>query len=102
MRTAAREDVVSFRTFLRTLVHELGHHLDVVLLELAESFHTHGFFRRESSLVRQLLGEGRPRMPRRPHGDGLDDGQPATGRARRGRESSQLALFSAVKDPSDR
>lgn len=57
MRTGAREDVVKFRTFLRTFVHELGHHLDVTLLGLPDSFHTVGFFRRESSLVRQLLGE---------------------------------------------
>ncbi len=63
MRTGAREDIVKFRTFLRTFVHELVHHLDVTLLGLADSFHTHGFFRRESSLVRQLLGET-PRAPR--------------------------------------
>ncbi len=54
MRTAAHEQVVKFRTFLRTLLHEVGHHLDVTLLELDDSFHTEGFFRRESSLVRQL------------------------------------------------
>lgn len=54
MRTAAHERVVAFRTFLRTLVHEVGHHLDYELLELADSYHTEGFFRRESSLVRQL------------------------------------------------
>ncbi len=65
MRTGAREDVVKFRTFLRTFVHELGHHLDVTLLGLPDSFHTVGFFRRESSLVRQLLGEApRVRAPR--------------------------------------
>lgn len=54
MRTAAHGSVVRFRTFLRTLVHELVHHLDVTLLGFDESFHTEGFFRRESSLVRQL------------------------------------------------
>jgi hypothetical protein len=54
MRTAANERVVRFRTFLRTLLHEVLHHLDVTLLELDDSFHTEGFFRRESSLVRQL------------------------------------------------
>lgn len=57
MRTAAHGRVVAFRTFLRTLVHELCHHLDYELLELEETFHTEGFFQRESSLVRQLLGE---------------------------------------------
>lgn len=54
MRTVAHERVVRFRTFLRTLLHEVVHHLDVTLLGLDESFHTEGFFRRESSLVRQL------------------------------------------------
>jgi hypothetical protein len=56
MRTAAHAKTVKFRTFLRTLLHEIVHHLDVTLLELDDSFHTDGFFRRESSLVRQLLG----------------------------------------------
>lgn len=54
MRTASHERVVRFRTFLRTLMHEVLHHLDVTLLALDDSFHTEGFFRRESSLVRQL------------------------------------------------
>lgn len=60
MRTAAHERVVAFRTFLRTLVHEVGHHLDYELLELADSYHTEGFFRRESSLVRQLAPKPQP------------------------------------------
>jgi hypothetical protein len=47
--------VVAFRTFLRTLLHELLHHLDFEVLELAQSFHTQGFFQRESSLFRQLV-----------------------------------------------
>ena len=54
MRTAQRRQVVAFRTFLRTLLHELCHHLDYEHLGLAESFHTEGFFQRESSLFRQL------------------------------------------------
>ncbi|MEM9458155.1 MAG: hypothetical protein AAGF11_28530 [Myxococcota bacterium] len=56
MRTAAHERVVAFRTFLRTVVHELCHHFDFEHLQLAESFHTQGFFQRESSLVHQLAG----------------------------------------------
>jgi len=48
--------VVKFRTFLRTLLHELGHHLDYEMLGLPDSFHTEGFYKRESSLLRQLLG----------------------------------------------
>ncbi|MBI4537763.1 MAG: hypothetical protein HY712_07375 [candidate division NC10 bacterium] len=55
MRTAQRKQVVRFRTFFRTLIHELCHHLDYELLHLEDSFHTEGFYRRESSLVRQLL-----------------------------------------------
>lgn len=55
MKTARQGRVVAFRTFLRTLLHELCHHLDYEYLSLDESFHTEGFFRRESSLFRQLV-----------------------------------------------
>jgi hypothetical protein len=55
MRTAQRARVVAFRTFLRTLLHELCHHLDYELLHLADSFHTEGFYKRESSLFHQLV-----------------------------------------------
>ncbi len=58
MRTAQRRQVVAFRTFLRTLLHELCHHLDYELLRLSDSFHTEGFYKRESSLLKQLLGDG--------------------------------------------
>lgn len=58
MRTARRRRVVAFRTFLRTLLHELCHHLDYRLLRLADSFHTEGFYKRESSLLHQLVPEG--------------------------------------------
>jgi hypothetical protein len=57
MRTAKRRRVVAFRTYLRTLLHELGHHIDYTLLGLPESFHTEGFYKRESSLFHQLLKE---------------------------------------------
>lgn len=57
MRTAQKEQVVKFRTFLRTLVHEYCHHLDYEHFRLAETFHTQGFYARESALVRELLGE---------------------------------------------
>jgi hypothetical protein len=65
MRTAQRAQVVAFRTFLRTLLHELCHHLDYQLLELADSFHTEGFYKRESSLFHQLVPDavGRARGP---------------------------------------
>ncbi len=59
MRTARHRRVVAFRTFLRTLLHELGHHVDYELLGLADSLHTEGFFKRESSLFHQLVPEAR-------------------------------------------
>jgi len=62
MRTAQRLQVVAFKTFLRTLLHELCHHLDYEYLKLARSFHTEGFYKRESSLVYAAL----PRTPERP------------------------------------
>jgi hypothetical protein len=57
MRTAQRRQVVAFKTFLRTLIHELCHHLDYELFALEETFHTEGFYKRESSLVTALLGQ---------------------------------------------
>ena len=55
MRTAAQERPVAFRTFVRTLLHEVCHHLDYSLFSLDDSFHTEGFFRREAHLARQIL-----------------------------------------------
>lgn len=55
MRTAARKQPVAFRTFLRTVLHEICHHLDYHYLELKDSFHTQGFFQRESDLFKQLV-----------------------------------------------
>jgi hypothetical protein len=57
MRTAQRKRVVALRTFLRTLLHEVCHHLDYEYLSLADSFHTQGFYQRESSLFRQIWPE---------------------------------------------
>jgi hypothetical protein len=80
MRTAAHGKVVRFRTFLRTLVHEIVHHLDFAVFGLGDSFHTQGFFRRESSLVRQLLS-----VPNAP--------QTKQAPAQRRPSSVQLSLF---------
>lgn len=66
MRTAAHANVVAFRTFLRTLLHEVGHHLDYELLHLDDSLHTEGFFRRESSMMRQLVAERVTSAPKPP------------------------------------
>ncbi len=56
MRTAQRRRVAAFKTLLRTLLHEICHHLDYELFKLTESFHTEGFYKRESSLFHQLAG----------------------------------------------
>jgi hypothetical protein len=55
MRTAERREVVKPRTFVRTLMHELVHYFDYSVLKLDDSFHTHGFFARESFLVRSTI-----------------------------------------------
>lgn len=71
MRTVAKGQIVRFRTFMRTLLHEVCHHLDATIFEMPESFHTHGFFARESSLTKQLLGETAP-APTQPKPAQLD------------------------------
>ena len=58
MRTAKQKRVVAFRTYVRTLLHEVGHHVDFALLRLPDSYHTEGFYKRESSLFYQLVPEG--------------------------------------------
>ena len=55
MRTARRRQVVAFKSFLRTVCHEICHHLDYELFALEETFHTEGFYRRESALANALL-----------------------------------------------
>lgn len=65
MRTRALAKVVKLRTFIRTVIHEVLHHLDVTVFALEDSFHTEGFFRRESSVVRALFGEAKRPAPRR-------------------------------------
>lgn len=60
MRTAKQKRVVAFKAFLRTLLHELCHHLDYEHFKLDDSFHTEGFYKRESSLFHQLVTEKPP------------------------------------------
>jgi hypothetical protein len=57
MRTAAKKQVVAFKTFLRTLLHEVCHHLDYDYFKLEETFHTEGFYKRESTLAAALLAQ---------------------------------------------
>ena len=61
MRTAKHKRVVAFKSYLRTLLHEICHHLDYELYKFPETFHTEGFYNRESSLFHQLVpGEQAP------------------------------------------
>lgn len=55
MRTAHYKRVVAFKSFLRTLLHELCHHIDYELLDLADSLHTEGFYKRTASLFHQIV-----------------------------------------------
>lgn len=74
MRTARQRRVVAFRTFLRTLLHELCHHLDSLLLRLPDSFHTEGFYKRESSLFHQLVQGRQNHDPNQPLSSGTETG----------------------------
>jgi hypothetical protein len=55
MKTAVKGQVVEFKSFIRTVLHELCHHLDYTYFDLKDSFHTEGFFKRESSLYKQII-----------------------------------------------
>ena len=66
MRTAAKGQVVAFKSFIRTVLHELCHHIDYTYFNLGDSLHTEGFFRREASLYNQIVPiELRKKEPRR-------------------------------------
>lgn len=78
MRTARHQRVVAFKTFLRTLLHEVVHHLDFTLWRMPESFHTEGFFRRESSLFNQLVPDAARSLP-----VAVDDGDEGPAEPRR-------------------
>lgn len=66
MRTAQRKQPVAFRSFLRTFLHEMCHHFDYEHLSLGDSFHTEGFYKRESSLFYQLLPDAKPARAPKP------------------------------------
>jgi hypothetical protein len=55
MRTAQHKRIVAFKSYLRTLLHEICHHVDYELYKFPETFHTEGFYNRESSLFNQLV-----------------------------------------------
>jgi hypothetical protein len=55
MKTAAKGRVVAFKSFIRTVLHELCHHIDYTFFNLEDSLHTEGFFKRESFLYKQIV-----------------------------------------------
>jgi hypothetical protein len=63
MRTAKHKRVVAYKSYLRTLLHEICHHLDYELYKFPETFHTEGFYNRESSLFHQLVPERQADSP---------------------------------------
>jgi hypothetical protein len=66
MKTAAKGQVVAFKSFLRTILHELCHHIDYAYFGLKDSLHTEGFFKREASIYRQIVPvELQKREPRK-------------------------------------
>lgn len=64
MRTVKHKRVVAFKSYLRTLLHEICHHLDYEFYKFPETFHTEGFYNRESSLFHQLIPDGQAGLPR--------------------------------------
>jgi hypothetical protein len=56
-RTSIQKNWTSSRTLLSTLCHEFMHHLDVVQLGFAKSYHTTGFFERTHRLYLAVLGQ---------------------------------------------
>jgi hypothetical protein len=66
MKTAAKGQVVAFKSFIRTVLHELCHHIDYTYFNLDDSLHTGGFFKREAFLYKQIVPiEFREKEPRR-------------------------------------
>jgi hypothetical protein len=66
MKTTAKGQVVAFKSFIRTVLHELCHHIDYAHFDLDDSLHTEGFFKRESFLYKQIVPiELQKREPRR-------------------------------------
>ena len=56
MRTAVRNEVTSFGTFLSTLCHEFCHHLDFQKFGFVDSWHTRGFYERAGVLYHYARG----------------------------------------------
>lgn len=78
MRTVRHKRVVAPRTFLRTLIHEFCHHLDYEHFGFEETFHTEGFYKRESHLLNQLAGAPVPRNAGHAHATAPEDTETGT------------------------
>ena len=105
MKTSVGESVVAWKTFLRTLCHELVHHLDYALLKLEDSLHTEGFFRRESGLVRQLEmwpSESRARLHRKHAREAAPASETKEGKLERLRKRLQRETAPARSEASAR
>jgi WLM domain len=63
MRTAKHKRIVAYKSYLRTLLHEICHHLDYEHYKFPETFHTEGFYQREASLFHQLVPANSPGLP---------------------------------------
>ena len=87
MKTAVKRQVVAFKTFIRTLLHELCHHLDYTHFDLDDSFHTEGFFKRESSLYKQIV------PPELQKGDSRKKKPSGKKSIKRNKDSEQMELF---------
>jgi hypothetical protein len=55
-RTAVRQEITSFGTFLSTLCHEFCHHLDFQKFGFLDSWHTSGFYERAAALYHHSRG----------------------------------------------
>lgn len=69
-RTAMRQQVISAKVFLNTLLHEWVHHYDFAGLRLSRSPHTTGFYTRLRELA-EALGVGMVLPPERDPETGL-------------------------------
>ena len=56
MRTAVRQHVTAFGTFVSTLCHACCHHLDAPRFERCDSPHTRGFYARTAALSHHARG----------------------------------------------
>ncbi|MBS1996243.1 MAG: hypothetical protein JSS86_08035 [Cyanobacteria bacterium SZAS LIN-2] len=54
MRTAVKKKATSYGVLLSTFCHEFFHHLDVVALDLPNTFHTRGFYERVGLLYHHI------------------------------------------------